>query len=221
MHNFMFYLLVVNILAALLPRRRGQANWVQLIPLAIGGIQAAMQASQGKKQKKEAEKALQNRNPFVDASANIARTQAMSQRYPGQDQDEANMRQGVADTFGNISRASKSSGDILNAASRLSSAQQQNIQNMAKTRLNFQQGAMDRYRQALGQQADVQNQNRAYSENLKGAAQQNQYNAWNSLLGGVASTNWGRMGGGSRGGYTWGAGTPGVNGNTGGYNWGF
>jgi hypothetical protein len=221
MHNFMFYLLIVNILAGLLPRRRGQANWLQLIPLALGAVSAWQQSSQAKKQKQAAKDALSNRNSAVDASANIARSQANATRMPGQDIDEANIRQGVADTYNNLSRATKSSGDLVNAAAKLSGAQQRSYQDLSRSRINFQQGAMDRYRQALGQQADVQNQNRAYSENLKGAAQQNQYNAWNSLLGGVASTNWGRMGGGSRGGYTWGAGTPGVNGNTGGYNWGF
>lgn len=197
--------------------------WFQLIPLAIGAAQSAMQYNESKKQKQESEKALKFRNSYVDTSAELAKTESNTSRYTGQDVDESNVRQGVADTFSNITRSTRSSGDILNAASRLSGQQQREYQNIAKGSQVFRKGAMDRYRQSLMQQAGVQEQNRQYSENLKGASSQNKYNAVNSVLGGVAATDWESLfnKGGSNGGYSWGGGTPGYNSAKQTYNWGF
>lgn len=227
MEGFMLYVLVVNVLNSIIFRKSltklDKLYWLQLIPLAISAVQAISQASQAKKQEKQAEKALDYTNPYVESAASSARAQANTSRYAGQDQDESNVRQGVADAFSNVSRSTNSSGDILNAASRLSGQQQKAYQDIGKSAQIFRQGSMDKYRQVQMQQAGIADQNRAYSENLKGAASQNRYNAVNSVLGGVASTNWKSLlnGGGGNNGYTWGAGTPGVNGNTGGYNWGF
>jgi hypothetical protein len=191
--------------------------WVQLIPLAIAGISAAAQASQASKQKKEAERAKRYKNPAIESAASMARAEANSTRYAGQDIDESNVRQGVSDTLSNIQRSSRSSGDILNAASRVSGQQQREYQNIAKGSQIFRKGAADSYRQAQMAQAGVQDSNRQYSEALKGASSQNQFNAWNTLLGGVASTN---FGGGAKN-FTWGSGTPGYNVNSGNYSWGF
>lgn len=218
----MLYVLMVNVLNSIIFRKSlkklDKLYWVQLIPLAIGAVQSILQASQAKKQQKEATKTMDYRNPYIDSAAAEAQNQAKSSRYIGQDIDETNVRQGVTDTFGNISRATRSSGDILNAASRLSGQQQKAYQDIGKSAQIFRQGAMDKYRQTQMQQAGVADQNRAYSENLKGSAAQNQYNSVNSLLGGAAAAaTWGRQ----KSGYSWGAGTPGANGNTGGYNWGF
>jgi hypothetical protein len=194
--------------------------WAQLIPLAIAGVSAWQQAEQSKKQKAEAKKALQYRNSAVDTAEQTAKNEASATRYAGQDVDESNVRQGVSDTFNNISRSTRSSGDVLNASSRLSGQQQREYQNIGKGAKIFRQNAMDKYRQTLMQQAGVQDSNRQYSEALKGAAAQNRYNAWSTLGGGVAATNFGGGGGGGSN-MTWGSGTPGYNVNSGNYNWGF
>jgi hypothetical protein len=228
MEGFMLYVLVVNVLNSIIFRKRlkklDKLYWLQLIPLAIGAVSAIAQANQAKKQREQAKKALDYKNPYVDSAADTARAQANSTRYAGQDQDESNVRQGVADTFSNISRSTKSSGDILNAAARLSGQQQKAYQDIGKSAQIFRQGATDRYRQAQMQQAGVADQNRSYSENLQGAASKNEYNGWNSLLGGVAAAaTWGNRT------QQWGYGTPGYSPNynggyspsSGSYNWGF
>jgi hypothetical protein len=221
MENFMLYVLLVNLVNLAFGSKNqfksDKLQWVNLIPLAIGAVSALAQNNQAKKQKKAAEKAMSYSNPYVDAAADTAKSQSNQTRYVGQDQDESNVRQSVADTFGNVSRSTRSSGDILNASSRLSGQQQREYQNIGRGAQIFRQGAMDRYRQSAMQQASVRDQNRQYSENLKGAAAQNQYNAWNSLLGGVAATNFGSGKGSSK--YTWGQNVPGDTGT--GYNWGF
>ncbi len=87
----MLYVLVVNILNSIVFRKNLKTSdrlyWVQLIPLAIGAVQALSQSSQAKKQKKEAAKALDYKNPYVESQASLARSQANATRYAGQDQD--------------------------------------------------------------------------------------------------------------------------------------
>lgn len=165
-----------------------------VIPLAIGLAQALGQFAQARKQNKEADKALSYRNPYIDTAANNARLEANSTRYPGQDTDEANIRQGTADTFSNLSRSLRSSGDLVNASSKLSGSQQRAFQDTAKQGQIFRRSAMDRYRQLLMQQAGVADANRQYSEALKGSAQQNKYNALNSVLGGAALSDFSGIG---------------------------
>lgn len=174
-----------------------------IVPLLIAAGQAGYQLYQSSQQKKAARKAMNNMPSALTESANIAKTQASVNRYPGQEQDEAAIRQGTADTFNNMSRSTTSSSDLLNSSSLLQAQQQKSIQQIAKQGSIFKQNALDKYRGALSQISDVQDGNRRYAENLRGAASRNEYNAVNSLGAGVATAfgqnDWNKTFGGNSG----------------------
>lgn len=200
MEQFIFFFVFINVLYSLIYYRRLRQStvlyFVQFIPLAIAAAQAGAQYARARKQKKEAQKALNYRNPALDTATNMARGESLTTRYAGQDQDEANVRQAAADSFANVKRASRSSADVLNTAGRLQNTQQRGFQAIGQQGQVFRQSAAEKYRQMLLRQAGLRDDNRQYSEALKGAAHQNEYNALNSLLGGVASTNFGGGGAG-------------------------
>lgn len=185
-HLFLFCILIHGFLSLVFYKRlRGKAYIAPLIPLAVAGGQAIYQYFQGEKQKNEAKKAESYVPPSLLQEENMARVQAGATRYAGQDQDETLVRQGTADTFANVSRATTSSGDLLNAASKLDASQSKAFQGIAKTGQIFHQNAMDRLRGTLARKAGAQMQSRMYAENLRGAATQNQYNAAKTLGGGI------------------------------------
>lgn len=185
-HLFAFCIALYTFLSLVFYKKlRGKAYLTPFIPLAVGGVQSIYQLFQANKQRKEADKAANYIPPSLLEEESLARTQAGATRYAGQDQDEANVRQGVADTFANVSRASTSSGDILNAASKLDNSQSKALQGIQRTGQVFKQNAMDRLRGTLARKAGAQMQARMYAENLRGAAAKNEYNAVNSALGGV------------------------------------
>lgn len=165
---------------------QGKAYVAPVVPLLIAAGQAGYQFFQAARQRREAKEAANYVPPALLSAENIAKVTANATRYPGQDEDEAAIRQGTSDTFANIERASSSSGQLINAASGLHNAQARAIQGTARTAQLFKQSALDRYRSVLAQKAGVQMQGRMYSEQLKGAAARNEYNAVNSLGGGVA-----------------------------------
>lgn len=199
MTQILFVIIFLNLLSGLIfyrsLRRSKVIYFVQFIPLAIAAAQGISQLSRARKQKKAAADALKHRNPALDAATNSANNEANATRYAGQDIAEQNIRQGVADAYSNVTRATRSSADAVNAAARLQSAQQRAYQGVAQNNAAFRQNAADKYRGMLLRQAGLRDENRQYSETLKGAAAQNQYNALNSVLGGVAMTNWGGMSG--------------------------
>lgn len=211
MEQFIVLFFLINVLSCLLTYRRREQSTVLYfvwLPLAIAAAQAGAQYARARKQKKEAQKALKYRNPALDTATNMARGESLTTRYAGQDQDEANVRQAAADSFANVKRASRSSADVLNTAARLQTGQQRGYQAIGQQGQAFRQSAAEKYRQMLLRQAGLRDDNRQYSEALKGAASQNEYNALNSFLGGVASTN---FGGGSA------SYTPTLTGNQGGF----
>lgn len=169
-------------------RLAGKAYVAPLVPLIVGAAQAAGQAYMSARQRKEADKAQKFIPDALKEEENIARVQAGATRYAGQSQDEAMVRQGVADTFGNITRSTTSSGEILNAASKLAGSQDRAIQGIQAKGEVFRQNAMDRLRGTLARKANAQMQSRMYAENLRGAAAQNLYNSVNSLAGGVVQS---------------------------------
>lgn len=158
-------------------------SWVAV---GVGAGSAATQLLAARQQKKEAKKALNFMPAGLSEATALSKAQANASRYAGQDIDEANLRQGTADTFSNLSKSTNNSGTLLNAASQLSGQQNKGLQQIARTGQAFKQSAMDRYRQMLLNVADVQQSNRSYSESLKGAAMRNKMGAANSLLGGIA-----------------------------------
>jgi hypothetical protein len=159
-----------------------------LLPLALSGVQAGMQLWNARQQRKEAKKAMNFMTNSLNNVVNEDRLRANSTRYAGQDQDESNLRQGIADTFANVSRATSNSGDLLNAASKLQNAQAQGYQQIARQGQMFKQSAMDRYRDSLLRKSEMEAGNKRYSEALKGSAMRNTYNAVNTVLGGVAAS---------------------------------
>lgn len=185
-HLFVYCVLIQVFLCFLFRKKlRGKAYIAPIVPLVVGGAQALFQAFQGGQQRKAARRAEGYVPPALKEEENIARTQASATRYAGQDQDETQVRQGVADTFSNVSRATTSSGEVLNAASKLSGSQDRALQGIQRTGQVFRQNAMDRLRGTLARKAGAQMQARMYAENLRGAAARNEYNAVSSLAGGV------------------------------------
>lgn len=192
MEKFLFALFILTLLLEFIfPSKRDKAYFGPIVPLAIGGAQALGQLLGARKQKKEARKALDYMPPALTEATNTARAQSQSQRYAGQDIDEANVRQTTADTFGNVAKSTTSTGALLNAASQLNTAQARGMQQIGQKAMNFRENAMDKYRQMLLQKADVQIGNKRYSEALKGSAMQNRMNALNSVLSGVAASDFG------------------------------
>lgn len=187
MEYFLVYCILIQAILCLFfhKKLRGKAYIAPIVPLAIGAGQALFQAFQSGRQRRAANQAEGFIPPGLKEEENIARTQAGATRYAGQDQDEAQVRQGVSDTFSNVSRATTSSGEVLNAASKLSGAQDRAIQGIQRTGQVFRQNAMDRLRGTLARKAGAQMQARMYAENLRGAAARNEYNAVSSLAGGV------------------------------------
>lgn len=190
MEQFIFYILLINLVLSLFFYKKqvpvDRLYFFPFIPLAIAAASAYAQHRQAEKQKDAAAKALNRRNPALDSATNQSQALANSSRYAGQDVDEANVRQATADTFNNISKASRSSGDILNAGARLQNQQAKGYQAIAQGAAGFRQSAAEKYRQMLLQQAGQLNDNYQYSEALKGASQQNNYNAVQTLAGGAA-----------------------------------
>lgn len=198
---FLFCIALYTLLSVIFYKRlRGKAYIAPLIPLLVGAGQAGYQFFQAARQRREADKAKNYIPPGMLEAENLARVEAGATRYPGQDRDEANIRQNTADTFQNISRATTSSGDLLNAASKLNGAQARGIEGVAKNAEIFKHNALDRYRSTLAQKAGYQMQARMYSEQLKGAAARNEYNGVASLGGGVVQAglagDWNKMFGG-------------------------
>lgn len=184
---FLFCILLYSILSLLFYKRiRGKAYVAPVVPLLMAAGQAGYQMYQGYKQNQEADKQQNYLPPGMVEAENLARTQANATRYAGQDQDETNIRRTTADTFQNIKTATTSSGELVNAASKLHGAQGRAMDGVAKTGQIFKQNSLDRYRQTQAQKAGLQMQSRMYAENLRGAASKNQYNAVNSLAGGIA-----------------------------------
>lgn len=167
------------------------------IPLIIGAAMSAYQIAQAAKQRKEAKKAEKYMPAAASEATNIARAQANVTRAPGQDIEESNIRQATSDAFTNVKRGTRSSGDLLNTAARLQLGQNRATQALGQRTQAFRQSAMDRYRGALGDQANIQMGNRRYAEALRGAAAQNSFGAVQSVLGGLALS---RYGGGGFGG---------------------
>lgn len=185
-HLFLFCIAFYAFLSLLSYKKlRGKLYIAPVVPLAVASGQAIYQLFQGQKQRREADKVQGYVPPSLVEEENLARTQAGATQYAGQAEDESRVRQGVADTFANVSRASTSSGDVLNAASKLHGAQSDAMQGIAKTGQIFRQSALDRLRGAQARKAGAQMQSRMYAENLRGAAARNEYNAINSLAGGV------------------------------------
>lgn len=192
MEQFIFYIVIINLVLgwAFHKKLADRLCFFPFIPLAIAAASAYAQHRQAVKQKEAASKAASYRNPALDAATNQSQALANSSRYAGQDVDEANVRQATADTFNNISKASRSSSDIVNAGARLQNQQARGYQSIAQGAASFRQSAAEKYRQMLLQQAGQLNNNYQYSEALKGASQQNNYNAVQTLAGGVAATPW-------------------------------
>lgn len=199
---FLFSIVLYALLSVSFYKRlRGKAYIAPLIPLLVGAGQAGYQFFQAAKQRREAEKAKNYLPPGLVQAENIARVEAGATRYPGQTRDESNIRQNTADTFQNVSRATTSSGDLLNAASKLNNAQGRALEGVARNADIFKQNALDRYRSTLAQKAGYQMQARMYSEQLKGAAARNEYNGVTSLGGGAIQAglagDWNKMFGGA------------------------
>lgn len=174
------------------------------IPLLLGGIQGAFQGLAGISQRQKANKLRQSNYipPALQEELNIGRTQANASLYPGQDIDQNNLRQGTADSFANLQRSATSSGQLLNAGSKLGGQLMRGQQNIARTGQMFRQGAMDRYRQSLRSKANVQqanqNQFQAAKSALIGSSGQNAYNALTSVLGGAAVADYQKTGKGNQ-----------------------
>lgn len=167
-----------------------------LIPLAVAAVGAASKLIGAAKQRREAKKAAKYVPAGLTEALNETRLQSMASRYPGQDMDEANVRQGTSNAFANAQRATRSSSDLLNVAAQLQGTQNTAMQGIARQGQVFRQNSMDKYRNLLLQKADVQMGGKRYSEALKGAANQNTMNAVNDVASGIAMGFGGAQSGG-------------------------
>lgn len=189
MELFFLLLMALDVVLYLVlkPKRDKVYLLPALLPIGIGLAQGIGQLYQAEQEKKLAQEALNYMPAGLTEATNSARAQTNSQRYAGQDTDEANIRQNTADTFSNVSKSTRSPGTLLNAASQLNTAQARGMNQVGQRAAAFRENAMDKYRNMLLQQSNVQMGNQRYSQALQGAATRNKYNALNSVLGGLAT----------------------------------
>lgn len=119
-------------------------------------------------------------------------------RYAGQDIDEANIRQGSANAVSNVSRATTSSTNLVNAAMGIQGNENRAMTGVSRTLQNFKDRNQANWTRLLLQKAGAQAGNRrqfeASKSALQGAIMQNkarQRNAfWNagSAVGDMAET---------------------------------
>lgn len=185
METYLLLLFLADLLLFGVFARRDRAYIA--VPMLIGGATAAFQALQAARQSRQARKLRPSSfiPPALREAEDSARREAMSTRFPGQAEEEAGLRQTVADTFHNVARSSTSPATTLNAASRLSAFEQRARREMGAEARRFRAGATDRLRQIQLRRAGIQAENRRQFEAarsaLRGASQQNLFNALSSL----------------------------------------
>lgn len=160
----------------------------------ISGIGEALSA---RKMRKAQEKELNNLKESSFISPALLQAEAAASkdlnttRYAGQDQDEAAIRQNAANAFSNVSRATTSSTNLVNAAMGIQGNQNRAMDRVAQRFQQVKDGLRGRWTNLLLQKAGQQLSNRrqyeATKSSLKGAIMQNrarQSNAiWNAGAG--------------------------------------
>lgn len=179
------------------------------VPLLVGLGTGLFQAAAAGRQRRQARRMQPSSfiPPALREAEGSASREAMATRYPGQDVDEANVRQTATDAFHNVARSSSSPSATVNAASRLAGFQQREMRRIGAEARRFRANATDRLRQIQLRKAGVQAENRrqfeAAKSALRGASSQNLFNAISSIgAGAVVSHLEGGRGGGGQGLFT-------------------
>jgi hypothetical protein len=160
-------------------------------------VSAFGEAIAARRMRKTQEKELKNLKESTFIAPGLLQAEALAQknanatRYAGQDQDEANIRQGAATAFDNVSRSTTSSANLVNAAMGIQANQNKAMQNVAQTGQQIRQQNMGGWTNLLLQKAGQQSANRkqfeATSSALRGAIMQNRARQTNALWNGAAA----------------------------------
>jgi hypothetical protein len=127
--------------------------------------------------RKDQQKALNNLKesnfiaPSLLQAEQLAQKNVNATRYAGQDQDEANIRQGAATAYDNVARATTSGSNLVNAALGIQTNQNKAMQNVAQTGQRIRQGNQAGWTNLLLQKAGAQTYNRRQYEGSKSALQ--------------------------------------------------
>ena len=101
----------------------------------------------------------------------LANKNANATRYAGQDIDEANIRQNSANAMSNVSRATTSGTNVVNAALGIQGNENRAMQGVSKTLQNFKDRNQANWTRLLLQKANAQLGNRRQYEASKSALQ--------------------------------------------------
>jgi hypothetical protein len=126
-----------------------------------------------KKQKKELDNLKESDfiPPSLLQAESLASKNTNASRYAGQDIDEANIRQSSANAVSNVSRATTSSTNLVNAAMGIQGNENRAMQGVSKTMQNFKDRNQANWTRLLLLKANAQAGNRRQYEASKSALQ--------------------------------------------------
>lgn len=159
-----------------------------MVGQVISGIGQALSARRMRKDQEKVLKNLQESNfisPALLQAEAAASKDLNATRYAGQDQDEARIRQSSSNAFDNVSRATTSSTNLVNAAMGIQGNQNRAMAGVGQRLQQVKEGQRGRWTNLLLQKAGQQLSNRRQYEGtksaLQGAIMQNRARQTNAL----------------------------------------